>query len=136
MKKYIFYAANTGRITKLVDCAESDAPLNLELGENMIEAPKDTIVSDHSHYVDPKTQLIRYKEPLSGPREYRVSPEERIMIPLPELCLVAINGDIIDTFEVDDGTLELEFSAPGEYRVSFEMTHYTKQEVLIHVKED
>lgn len=136
MSKFVFYETGTGRITKVVECTDEDAPLNLEDNEKALKVPLDFEVSDGTHYVNPETQAIWYKEPLSGTREINLEPGEQTIIPLPETCLVEINGDIFDSFEVDDGTLELEFAAPGEYRVSFEMNHYVKQEVMIHVKEN
>lgn len=136
MSKFVFYESSTGRITKVMECNDADAPLNLEPNEKLIKFPLDFGVSDSTHYIDPKTQLAQYKEPLSGSREIILSPDEQTVIPLPETCLVTIDGDTFDSFEVDDGALELEFSTPGEYTVSFEMNHYIKSEVMIHVKEN
>lgn len=136
MSKFVFYESNTGRITKVMDCNDEDAPLNVEKGELSLKVSLDLGVCDSTHYIDPETRMVRDKEPLSGVKELILSPGELTTIPLPEVCSIAIEGDIYDVFEVDDNILELEFSTPGEYIVSFDMVHYIKKEVRIHVKED
>ena len=136
MSKFIFYLPDGGKITKIVECNSDDVEINIDVGEKTLEVSTDFDVSDMTHYVDDVSAQVLRKEILQGEDEISSSVGELKVIPLPEMCRVNIDGESSDEFEVDDGALELEFLAPGEYFIRFEMTHYIKPEVTVHVKED
>lgn len=136
MSKFIYYSPVTGAITKIITCNDEDAVSNKESNEEILKVSDDIEVDDALEYVDIGAKVICTKQEHSKEQFISVTAGDIVTITLPEKCCVSMEGDAEDYFYVDDGQLDLQFSTPGVYVLSFEMVHYTNGEVHIHVQED
>lgn len=135
MSIFVFYDPGTGSIKKLVQCVDTDAVLNVEGNEKYLLVPPSVNASDLTHYVDVESGEIREKALLESTTQ-AISIGEVASIDLPEPCRVIVEGAGEDMIDVDDGSLEVEFSVPGSYTLSFQMVRHRKPEVVINVQEN
>lgn len=93
--------------------------------------------NDATQYVDTATQQIVDKWPLGGTPNKTTAAADGVdlvvigNLPNPTQAVIAGPG-VYETAEVTDGTLELTFHEPGEYRVRLSSLHRLDQEVVIN----
>lgn len=136
MSRFICYDTSTGKITKTLTCIEEDLHLNLEPGEAALPVGTGSDIDEGTHFIDVTTTAPKEKVRYNMTEEITMAVGDQRVISLPEPCFVTVDGEVEATFEVDDNSLELEFTLPGEYTFTLESTHYTYSKVHLHVQED